>query len=226
VEPKNVGRQLFSAGDVGRPKARVLAERLAAAFNMPVASSVRRIDQRDTFIRPDALSVVVGAVDNAAARAAISAATYLAMGKLWWLDTGNENHSGQACLGNTDHAALMAGAVALGMTDRLPAPNMLYPDLVNVSKPPKASKNGHRKNGRDPSCAELAAAGEQGLMVNRMAAAWALGLLHDFLLGELHYFGVAFSLQHGSVRTWPLDLPTLSEATGVTSAQLQGKGSN
>ena len=57
----------------------------------------------------------------------------------------------------------------------------------------------------------LGAAGEQGLMVNRMAGAWACAILGDLLLGEVKYFGVAFDLGLGGVRTWPLESGALAD---------------
>ena len=110
VEPKNVGRQLFSQADVGRPKAHVLAERLNAAFAATVGCAVRKVDTLDKFgaeddrVADDArnkLCVVVGAVDTASARKVIAANVRAATGRVWWLDCGNENHSGQVALGNS-----------------------------------------------------------------------------------------------------------------------------
>jgi len=214
VEAKNVGRQLFSAGDVGRFKAEVLARRVGAAFNLPAlalsrhVSTAKELTHKD---RHDSLDVLIGAVDNPAARAHIAGAMKEAHGDLWVIDAGNENHSGQVLLGNIADIRMLRGAVALGMLDRLPAPYLVMPDLVET---PKASK-------RAASCAEATAAGEQGLMVNRMMAAWALAMLHDLLLGTLNYFGVWVNLQTGGVRTWPLDLPTLSGASGLSPKELE-----
>jgi len=207
VEPKNVGRQLFSQADVGRPKAQVLAERLNAAFATTVGCAVRKVDSLDKFGAEDdardKLCVVVGAVDNAAARKVIDANVRAAKGRVWWLDCGNENHSGQVALGNSfgkiEHR--------LGLVTAMPAPSVVYTDLVKG----KAKAQGRAKR----SCAELAAEGVQGLMVNRMMAAWACAMLHDFLLGELRYFAVTFDLAHGNARAMPLDTETLSEVAKI-----------
>src|SRR5512136_2853473 len=68
VEPKNVGRQLFSAGDVGEAKAEVLAGRLNAAFGERIMAAVRGVDALDLcpaqFDRShEGLHVVICAVD-------------------------------------------------------------------------------------------------------------------------------------------------------------------
>lgn len=217
VEAKNVGRQLFSTGDVGRNKAEVLARRVGAAYNLPVLAVTRHIKTAGELVpRNDyrSLHVLVGAVDNPAARAHIAAAQKESHGQIWVVDCGNENHSGQVIVGNAMDAKDMRSAVALGMLDRLPSPYLVMPDLV---KAPAAARRGR-------SCAELTAAGEQGLMVNRMMAAWALAMLHDLLLGRLAYFAVWVNLGTGGVRTWALDLPTLSEATGLSPHELAQSG--
>jgi len=69
---------------------------------------------------------------------------------------------------------------------------------------------------------ELTEAGQQGLMVNRMAAAWACAMLHDFLVARSQaYFALAFELKWGGTRAWAIDAPTLAEVAGLTIAQLK-----
>ncbi len=213
VEPKNVGRQLFSLADVGRPKAEALAERLNAAFGTRIGAVVRPVDAEDTFFHDDrqALNIVLGAVDNAAARAVIAGIVAQAQQRLWWLDCGNEDHSGQVALGNCCRVQELRRVNSLGLINRLPAPHLVYPDLVRT---PRAAARRPRL-AADPSCADLTAAGQQGLMVNRMAAAWALSMLSDFLITrDLHYFALAFDLAWGGVRAYTLDEATLADVLG------------
>lgn len=139
-------------------------------------------------------------------RAIIAQAVDRHAGKLWWLDCGNERHSGQVCIGNVD-ASLMRGAAALGMVTRLPAPHVVYPDLIAVPKAKKVKAGA--------SCAELTAAGEQGLMVNRMVAAHALAMLDSFFRGDLRYFALAFDVVWGGSSPLVIDQPTLSRICGV-----------
>lgn len=204
VEAKNCGRQLFSPADIGRNKADVLATRLNAAFGLAIGAGMRFIDDRDTFLHPEqgALNIVLDCVDNQAARILIDKQVTEASGRLWWLSSGNEKHSGQVLLGNaSDRKRIRPG---LGFVDCLPSPALQYPDLVAV---PKLKVKKARKA---PSCADLAATGEQGLMVNRRAAAEVLTMLDMFLLGELRYFGLAYDLQEGGVKVWSLDEGTLA----------------
>ncbi len=219
VEEKNVGRQLFALADVGQPKAQVLAERLNAAFGTRIGALARAVTKEEgdgaTFVGDGTLSIVIGCVDNAPARVAIARAVQAAEGRLWWLDCGNEHRSGQVALGNCAPARALRGAVALGLIDRLPAPHVVYPDLVRP----------RRRATRAPrSCAEAAAAGEQSLMVNRVVAAYAGAMLHDFLVTRtLRYFAVAVDLQFAGTRAYTLDLTTLAEVTGLKVDQLVGR---
>ncbi len=195
VEEKNVGRQLFTSGEVGLAKAYVLAQRIGSAYGLPYEAVIQPAQQQDLGIGTgDDLSVVIGAVDNAPARGIISKAVEKAKGQLWWVDAGNENHSGQVALGNcVDRKRWQP---TLGMVDSLPAPHVVYPDLIKTKRQPRRS------------CADTP---EQGLMTNRMAAAWALSMLNDFLLGQLRYFAVDFDLAFGGMRARLLDEATLKE---------------
>ena len=211
VEPKNVGRQLFTQGDIGKRKSLVLANRLMQSFGRPVLHRHTPIDERDirdTFVASDALTlnIIIGAVDNPQARLTIAQAVEHANGNLWWLDCGNERHSGQVCIGNTASARLMQGTAALGMITCLPAPHLVYPDLIAVPK---------KKVRTGASCAELTAAGEQGLMVNRMVAAHALTMLDAFFRGDLKYFALAFDAVWGGASPLVIDAPTLARVCGV-----------
>jgi hypothetical protein len=191
---------------------------LNAAFGERIMSAVRAVECLDlTPVKGEhtgsPLHIVIGAVDNAAARAVMADAVKSAQGALWWLDTGNENHSGQVCLGNAGAAGYLRGAIALGMVDRLPAPNVVYPDLILTPNPSPKGRGEKKGRGRKaPSCAELTAAGEQSLMINRLVAAWALSMLYDFVVTrDLRYFGVALDQQWGGVRTYAIDAPTIAE---------------
>ena len=212
VETKNVGRQLFAASDVGKPKTEVIAARLANAYGIVPYVGTRYVDALDwQTLEPRVLHLVIGAVDNPAARSVIANAVKRADGALWWLDCGNENASGQVLLGNIADARKMRGAATLGLIDRLPAPHVVYPDLIQSARPAK----------RAASCAELTALGEQGLMVNRMVAAWALELLDALLVRrEVKWFGQRFDLRWGNTSPLTLDLPTLASACGLIESDL------
>lgn len=77
VEEKNIGRQYFAYADIGKPKARVLAERMSQAFGLVVEACVTpfSIDVLKTHYEAHEFSthenkqcVIIGCVDNPAAR--------------------------------------------------------------------------------------------------------------------------------------------------------------
>lgn len=216
VEPKNVGRQLFTPADIGRNKAHVLAERITSAYRLPVNVFDKPIQDLDLVLTKTAtLNLLVGAVDNHAARRALHDSVAGADGKLFWLDCGNENHSGQIVLGNVVDARNFKRSVQMHMLGALPAASLVYPEIVKAPKRPIG------RTPRNASCAELTAAGEQSLMINRLVAAWALSLLHDFLIARaVTYFALALNARTGGTRVYNLDLPTLSEVTGLRLSEL------
>jgi PRTRC genetic system ThiF family protein len=216
VESRNIGRQLFAPADLGKPKALVLAARLNAAYGLRIEAVQGKLETVE--LNTDALDLVIGAVDNLPARAHIEKLVVESEGKLWWMDCGNERETGQVSLGNVPANKL--GKPQLGLIDRLPMPSVVYPDLVK-SPSPRSRRAGDASNklpsptgrraGDEGSCAIAIASGDQSLVVNRMVAAWALSMLHDFLLmRRLSIFSVAFNLRWGSSSALALDAKTLA----------------
>ena len=100
VEEKNIGRQLFSYGDIGHNKAKVLAARFNMALGLEIAAIDRPVNAQKHFERYST-SLVIGAVDNDAARCELANI----QGALW-LDCGNFKNAGQVILGNLWGTAL------------------------------------------------------------------------------------------------------------------------
>jgi len=225
VEEKNIGRQLFTARDIGKFKAAALAERLVAAYSVDASSVVKPIEKgmlsrsatgerSNDYLMPSAsLSVVIGAVDNPAARRAIHEA--VSIDPFWWLDCGNDDYHGQVVMGNHHYSKkwVRRTVSAMNLTAYLPLPSVVYPDLIVDPAKVKADK----------ACAEAVAAGDQSLMINRMIASWAASLLYDFLLGEVTYFGVAVNLRPAGVEAYRLDLETLMRVTDLPESEIRDK---
>lgn len=100
VEPHNVARQCFDRSDIGRFKAEVLAERLARRFGREIGYSVlpyAHEPHAQVFAGTHSrLNLLLGCVDNAAARRAIvtgmdggSTGYGGRSSRVWWLDCGN-----------------------------------------------------------------------------------------------------------------------------------------
>mgnify|MGYP001167418476 CR=1 FL=1 len=170
VEMKNVGRQLYTAADVGQKKAHVLMRR----FNMALGLDISAIDQPVSAERHFERwgNLIIGAVDNHLARrelANISGAI--------WIDTGNHASSGQIVIGNTgdrDTVMRQLNDTHDGAYRYLPHAGLLFPALLEPE--PQESPAPER------SCAELVTAREQDLLINDwmaiVAAQYVYKLLH------------------------------------------------
>lgn len=199
VEQKNIGRQNFCPAEIGQPKAYALASRYNLAFGLKIdalragigASKVIQ-DWRKRSYR--GLAVVIGAVDSPAARReieeAVKEASWGGQRNIWWLDAGNDEHSGQVLLGN---GAKQVIDPALGCLE-LPWPSLQEPGIVTSSPAPAASDG--------LSCAELLALNVQSLMINQAMAGW-IGVYASRLLlsRDLDIYQTWVDLRSGTARS-------------------------
>ncbi len=204
VEPGNIYRQNFCDAEVGRYKAETLAVRFGAAWGVEVRAIPRRFkasDVRRNFADDRLVTVMLGAVDNAAARQAMSTALDKHKPQLqhalWWLDCGNGKTSGQILLGSTRDPAALANAFILpDRCNALPSPTLQHPELLKA-----------RREELDPSltglsCEELAARNAQSLSVNQTMAAVAADYLTNLLLThELRTHATYIDLYSKSMRS-------------------------
>lgn len=205
VEAHNVRRQAFDRADAGRFKAEVLAERLSRRFEREIGYSVLPYD-RELHAQvfgggPSRLSLLVGCVDNAAARRAIAATLeppgvgypYAGTpGAVWWLDCGNGRNSGQVLLGNVVSPRNLQGAFLpdVGLCRALPAPSLQRPDLLEG--PPLSTPQ--------VDCAQAVTAGEQGLTVNQVVAALAASYVENLLVGTCGWMATYFDMDYGTLQ--------------------------
>ncbi len=154
IEPQNVGRQMFTDGDIGQSKALVLMRR----FNMALGLDITAIDQPFNANRHAERwgTVIIGAVDNHLARLELSK-----LDGAVWIDAGNHANSGQVIIGNTgSHTDMMQRINGRdGKYSYLPNAGLLFPALLE----PEAPKP---EPAPDASCADLVATREQDLLVN------------------------------------------------------------
>jgi len=199
VEAKNLGRQNFCAAEVGEPKAWALMQRYNAAFGLDaqVAISLFSAEMVRPHVGGDRFALVAGCVDNAAARCEIHSAVADCLGRVWWLDCGNHENAGQVVIGNDTHI-VKPDIAPLGFCQALPAPSMVHPELLEAPARPVPDAAG-------PSCAELALADVQSLMVNQAVAGWAATYLAQLLLShDLDVYATYFDLVAGSARSLPI----------------------
>jgi PRTRC genetic system ThiF family protein len=223
VTAANVGRQLFSTGDVGQNKARVLVNRINCYYGLDWrAMASTRVDGHFKFL--------ISCVDTIKSRQELSK-----LAADFWLDLGNTNKKGQVILGQTaamyrrtehlyhpdkyaneeedeagvldddeEHgvvhrrrrrAASRRKVVPQAPPDRLPTVLDIFPELK-------------RKNAREdtaPSCSLAEALGRQDLFINQTVATFALQLLWQFIRqGGLDIHGYFINLESGKVTPLPI----------------------
>lgn len=225
VEAHNVARQAFDRREIGRFKAEVLAERLARRFGREIGYSVlpydRELHARVFGNARSRLNLLLGCVDNAAARRAIAATlderawnhTYAPSSlSVWWLDCGNGRSSGQVLLGNVTRPEGLRGAffARSGVCHALPAPSLQRPDLLNA--PPPASESGP---GYTPDCAEAVVRGDQGPTINQVVTAIAASYVEKLLAGTCRWMGSYFDLDDGTLRCIPADPKVVAALVGL-----------
>lgn len=181
VEMKNCGRQAVSLqaaqlGDV--PKVADLALRLNAAYGLGIEAWPVQYEAglaRDWFQHGhDHAHLIIGCVDNHWGRREIAKTVTAYDGRIWAIDSGNEQHSGQILIGNlTDCSQIRLDK--LGLCSGLPSPYIQEPDLLEPA--PETDLCSCAGMGDGTSLTET-----QGVMVNRMAATIAAQYTAVFVL--------------------------------------------
>ena len=164
VEEKNILRQNFMPGDIGKNKATVMAERHIRAFGTNIFSHTEMFESR-TFSRANKAYIFIGCVDNNAARREI-AMTFSSLlssydqltKKSIWLDAGNEKKTGQVVFGSKT-----------------------VPDITDIYNELLLKKHDSTVQ---VSCADRMLEDEQNLFVNLTAANILLNYLRKILLNE------------------------------------------
>ena len=212
VEPHNLLRQHFFESDLDKFKSQALAERLARQYGRPIRYSVYPYDSDligeqfggGMFSRM-AQGIIIGCVDNAAARRSI--ANDFSYGN-WWLDAGNSHSSGQVLFGNSDSPNQLEGSFEeyYQQVNRLPLPSLQLPSLL---APPTMTEQA------PIDCAEAVAADEQSPVINHAMAMLVLQFVHRFLTDSLTWMGAYIDLQAGTLQAVPAEPVTVARMCGV-----------
>ena len=187
VEARNIPRQGFVKAEISLFKADALAYRYSLARGIEIAALpttfADALQAGQYRYHSNILWLIVGCVDNAAARQSIhDAIVHTAPDPfqsyypaIWWLDCGNERYTGQVLLGNTADPAHLTRAFELpDYCAALPLPSLQHPELlVPQSSAPLPT---HR------SCAERLLADEQSLLINHRVAIEAADMIAQLLL--------------------------------------------
>jgi len=186
VEQKNLVRQNFISTDLGRNKARVLAERYSSAFGMEAHYVPEFIENEERLIDlvssdgystgpysfQHGLSILIGAVDNNKSRR-LCHWVFKKTDNIIYIDSGNGEHNGQ----------VVCGIRRNGRTYYKPV-GEAYPDvLLDTDRFPT-----------ELSCAETAASAPQSIVANIMAATAIISYLYNILaIGSIETRSVTFS---------------------------------
>jgi PRTRC genetic system ThiF family protein len=225
VSPANITRQNFAACEVGRAKAHALALRYTGMWGVEIRAVVAPFNaaflQNEQYLwHTERLVVVVGCVDNAAARREIGRVLEHnpslvgnfrrdrggfkgELPRFWVLDCGNYEEGGQVLLGSTarrEDLTLALDPEYPGVCLTLPSPYIQHPELLE----PRPEELPHAP--ANLSCAELADLNAQSLTVNAMVAAVAADTLVRMLVGvgNLKRFASYFYLPTGTLRSRPI----------------------
>jgi PRTRC genetic system ThiF family protein len=212
IEAKNIPRQNFQQSEIGLYKAEVLAARYSLALGVCMSAITKKFSQKMVNPKWRQLTIIVGCVDNAAARTEISYCLNQIYAQhpplLWWLDCGNHAlaSSGQVLLGSTNQFSLRKAFDNLDNPNfciNLPSPSIQHPELL-VPLPDEL-------NLTTLSCAEIALQNQQNLFVNQQVAAIATDyLLSMTLTGGLRRFATYFNSYSGVAKSLYINKETLN----------------
>jgi PRTRC genetic system ThiF family protein len=218
VEPHNLLRQNFFAGEVGKFKSQVLAERLSQQYGRKIGYTVMPYE-RDLFDEPlgaglyhKAMSlIIIGCVDTAEARRSI-ADSMSSNWNNWWLDAGNGHHSGQVLLGNAGKPEGLKESfdIASHVVSKLPLPSLQLPALLI---PPVEQT-------RPRDCAEAIADDEQSPTINQAMAMLVVDFVYRLLSGTLTNMGAYIDLDSGTLQTIPAAPATVARMCGLKLKEL------
>ena len=219
VEPHNLLRQNFFAGEVGKFKSQALAERLSRQYGRKIGYSVFPYE-RDMFDTPmgagmynKAMSlIIIGCVDTVEARRSI-ADGMSANWNNWWLDAGNGHHSGQALLGNTGQPDGLKESfdIASHTVIRLPLPSLQLPALL-IPQVGKVT--------RPRDCAEAIDDDGQSPTINQAMAMLVVDFIYRLLDGTLTNMGAYIDLDTGTLQTVPSTPTTVARMCGLRVSEL------
>ena len=204
VEERNLTRQNFFAGDLGKFKSQALAERLCGFYGRRIGYAVTpyRLTSNNG-------ALVIGCVDNADARRQLGRSGFGNNGRFsgWWIDAGNGEHSGQVLIGNSN-SAYFEGETAWA----LPLPSIQQPALL-VATVKKVRR----------SCAEAVEADEQSRVINQAMASLVLQFVYRLISGELAWMGAYLDLEAMTLSAVQAEPKTCARLLKVKESTLIGR---
>ncbi len=219
VEEGNIPRSNFCFAEIGAKKAETLAQRIAQAWGIevgfvnegfrPALLDSKSDDWNAKRLDSNKLIFLVGCVDNYLARRQLHETlklhnenSYQRMPRLWWIDGGNGQDSGQVLIGNRlDKKEICESAYRSPILSLLPAPSLQHPELLEPETLKSTVQTDQRSN-NGITCAERIRRGEQSLNINQRVAVEMSEVLSELLLTQkLKRFAAYFDLEAGSGRS-------------------------
>lgn len=196
VSEANVGRQPYSAADIGSHKALVTIHRLNLFHGLGWEARPMRYEEyvsgRCTSANADLL---ISCVDSRSARRALHRLAFQGTNGSsyrYWLDLGNTEATAQVVLGEPESYPVVRRAAS---SPRLPCVTELFPELLDETVP----------EDNQPSCSVRVSLASQGLFVNDVAVRFAAQLLYElFSRGRVRQHGVVVNLD--SKRAGPIEI--------------------
>jgi PRTRC genetic system ThiF family protein len=220
VEFKNLVRQNFISGDIGKNKAEVVATRYGRAFGTEI-SYINRYVESSEDLKQIATSkgsppVFIGAVDNNKTRALIWNA-WKEIVNAFWIDAGNEEHGGQVVCGYNYPKTATEDMASKPHAFYMPCVIDIYPEVAEATD----------KLPTELSCAEQSESAPQNIFTNLTAANLMMGFANIILTADtpngegLRCHAVAFNTKNLMSHTTRLNNPDLLQARYVAPEQAE-----
>lgn len=184
VEQKNLSRQNFVMGDLGKNKAAVMASRYSRAFGFEITAvtkDIEKVEDFHNFSSHYGQSLIIGCVDNNASRKIINQ-RFNDGHTCFWIDSGNEESVGQVVCGFT-------GISYSGGRNPICMPSVfeVFPEMATEDA----------KFNSELSCADRAQSAPQNMQTNVTAATIIMNYAQKILRGQpLMSHGVDFSIEN------------------------------
>lgn len=194
VSEANVGRQLYSAADIGKHKALVTIHRLNQFYGLDWEAYPMRYEDHVNGQRFSvSADLLVSCVDSRSARRTLHRIAWRYRSSYrYWLDLGNTEATAQVVLGEPEGGS---GWQPGAQGARLPCVTELFPELLDEAA----------QEDNQPSCSVRMSLASQGLFVNDVAVRFAAQLLYElFSKGRLAAHGVVVNVD--SKRSGPIEI--------------------
>jgi len=165
VEKKNVSRQPFLPGDIGRNKAEVMSEILQEAFGITCEfypDYLNCTEELQRFEKQDYLTVLIGSVDNHACRKVMHD-YFIKTDSCYYLDAANEYSVGE-----------VVASMRISGIELYPDRAFYFPEILTEASIPKSEESCLAVNVKQP----------QHLVTNLFAANILLKCVVEILSGE------------------------------------------